>query len=554
MMGGLGFASGGEEASVQTFSLKHYTRAFRPLLFWGLASAFLLAWDAYRKSTLTFRIVADFGSIYRSNISVDGDSFSPGERIRPGWRIIKVIAPDMELFETNVFLWIGQTDLGEFALTRSKGDLEIATEPVAAEQIEVSGEFFRTNIRSGELKLPQVPIGEYEIRAYFGVLTERERVRIERSRLTRLTFRPDVGWVSIAADQLPARFSLSPVSFRGKTISGELPIRETLVKAGDYDLTATRGDYLLKSRISVRRAETNQASVEFVYGTVDFMTDPPGAAVTANGKLLGETPFESKEIIPGRYLIEVSKEGFEGLSLRANVEPNSSVVIRTNLVNKTYANAMRDAERFVNAFPKDYKRALQSVERALEAQSGDERALKTKSQLEEEVKMAEAKESAAKKLAEQNAMKLFLKERFKAETVSLKDAHLFETHFWECSRSIDAFGSALKRLIAQEAGDWELKDELKINAYTSRFRISGKGPIRKYRHLVLVASEVSPNRTELYIKFWDYVLSNNIRLNFSQGIAPESLLPVHSAHVRDADQRMHILAREFKEKLFRELK
>jgi hypothetical protein len=554
MMGGPDCASDGKEASVRTSFPRHYTRAFRPMFLWGLASALLLTWDVYRKSTLTFLIVADWGSVSRANISVDGDSFSSGGRIRPGRRTIKVTAPDMEPFETNVFLWIGQTDLGEFGLTRSKGDLEIVADPVEPEQIEISGEFFRTNITAGELKFPQLPIGEYEIRAHFGVLTEQERVRIERGRRTRVSFRPEVGWVSIEGNPLPASVSLSPVSFAGKTIGGELPIRDTLIKAGDYEVTATRGDYVLKSRVSVRRGETNQLSMAFVYGAFDFDIDPPGATVTANGKLLGKAPFQSKEVIPGRYLVEVAKEGFAPVSIQADIEPNSSVVIKTNLVNRAYANAMRESEGFLSGFTKDYKGALQSLERALEAQPGDARALKAKAQLEEERKMAEAKETADKKLAFENAMKLFLKERFKAETISLKDEHLFETHFWECSRSLAAFGSALKRLIAQEGADWELKDEHKINPYTSRFRISGKGPIRKYRHLVLVAGEVSPNQTEIYVKFWDYVLSNNIRLNLSEGIAPESLLPVHSAHIRDADQRMLILVREFKEKLFRELK
>jgi eukaryotic-like serine/threonine-protein kinase len=74
------------------------------------------------------------------------------------------------------------------------------------------------------------------------------------------------------------------------------------------------GVYALSARSSDQSAE--RFSKRFRLETV-----PPGARVTLQGTLLGQTPLEDN-LSPGEHVLEVSRDGFERETLRLNLEPD----------------------------------------------------------------------------------------------------------------------------------------------------------------------------------------------------------------------------------------
>jgi tetratricopeptide (TPR) repeat protein len=57
-----------------------------------------------------------------------------------------------------------------------------------------------------------------------------------------------------------------------------------------------------------------------------------GAKVYLNGDLIGETPLQKKDIIPGEYEIEVQKDGFRSYKARVSIEERFVPVVKSPLI------------------------------------------------------------------------------------------------------------------------------------------------------------------------------------------------------------------------------
>ena len=83
---------------------------------------------------------------------------------------------------------------------------------------------------------------------------------------------------------------------------------------------------------------------------------PSGATVVGtSGDQLGTTPLVLKDVRAGTWKGELRLDGYIPVPLRLAVNANQTNLIRTNLVNWQYAEAMRSARSYLAAH--DYDRA-----------------------------------------------------------------------------------------------------------------------------------------------------------------------------------------------------
>lgn len=529
--------------------VRSFTRAFRPLLLWGLASSLLLFWDGFRKTNLTFRILSEKGTLSRLSTTVDGVAHQPRGQVQPGWRTIRAESPGFEPFEKKVFLWIGTNDLGDIALKRSRGNLTIKSWPVSPRSIRLQGDDI--NLEQEHQSFANLPTGDYSVTADFGPMVESKRVRID-SGGGEIEFRPSVGWLSANTSHLPAELRIEDRNF-GRTIDQPLPLAPLLVRSGDYVVSATRNGYTRSMPISVGTGQTNTILVEFPYGELRIASEPTGAEIRINGVSVGRSPLTNSEIAPGLYAIEVLKEGYETALLSVTVGEREVKPVSMNLVNVRYSSSMRAAAQALNTRPIDYVAAQSALGEALVAQPGDERALRLTEEVERQRSQAAASTKAEAERTERESRRAFAARSFEEETRGEKDAPLFETHVWTTRNSVDEVRAALKKAVSKPDFSWEKKGDLKLNENTFLMRANEKGFGNQYRHFALLACQIAPGECEIRFKLWDYVLGKNVTLSLFKGVTPDSIVPIHANYVQDAEGRIKAVVGEFKERLFREL-
>lgn len=79
------------------------------------------------------------------------------------------------------------------------------------------------------------------------------------------------------------------------------------------------------------RAEVS-VSLKRVVGGLMIHTEPPGANIYIDGKSVGVSPYEVKEVSPGSHRVRIVKEGYEVWEREAMVEAGKKVDIRSQLV------------------------------------------------------------------------------------------------------------------------------------------------------------------------------------------------------------------------------
>ena len=79
------------------------------------------------------------------------------------------------------------------------------------------------------------------------------------------------------------------------------------------------------------RAEVS-VSLKKIIGGLMIQTEPPGANVYVDGKSLGISPYEAKELLPGIHRVRIDKEGYEAWEKEVMVEGGKKAEIRPQLV------------------------------------------------------------------------------------------------------------------------------------------------------------------------------------------------------------------------------
>ncbi|RPJ11062.1 MAG: PEGA domain-containing protein [Deltaproteobacteria bacterium] len=267
-----------------------------------------------------------------ANVVIDGNrvGVSPyeGKGLAPGKHRVRVEKEGFEAWEKEVMVKGNEQAQVTVKLRTIAGAVVIRTEPSGA-SIYIDGG------RAG--------VSPYETR---DLSPGRHKVRVEKE-----GYEPWEGEVTVVAEKsvdLPVRLKVmagelviesepagAKAYLNGKEI-GTTPIKVSGVAPGTYNLRVVREGYAPheeKVRAETGKSETVRVSLRKPGGNLVIRTEPPGANVFIDGKSVGVSPYEGKNVPPGTYKVRVEKEGYESWEGQVAVETGKAkeTLARLNL-------------------------------------------------------------------------------------------------------------------------------------------------------------------------------------------------------------------------------
>lgn len=356
--------------------------AFRPLVIYLIVALPILGWDIHRRLAARTFLRAEVNLENKSlewplQVEVDGKVASFGVPVPIGSRQIKLWSRDTEAWQTSRFIWYGDNPLGTVQLQRSRGDLRVAVKPAPA-HITLGGRLTNATSYTPEAMFKRLPVGDYRIGLHFQHFTRDVTVSVARNSVSKLDTAFPVGHLKVESEPTGASFDL--LSGRGERLflRGEAPAAIGDLPPGEYRLVLARGDYTKTRTVTVGSGQTNEARVVFEYGKVEVVTEPTNAAITLNYQSTGKTPVVLESLMPGRYTLRATHEGFHPAEWTLNVTGNDTIKVSTNLLSVRYTEAVQRAKNHLYGFSRDYRAALTALTEALDAKPGDADAAKLK--------------------------------------------------------------------------------------------------------------------------------------------------------------------------------
>jgi serine/threonine protein kinase len=239
---------------------------------------------------------------------------------------LRVMSPGYEPVETSVdFRRKHSLELLPFRLVRSKGSLQIQSEPPGA-QFWIKNEDGQV---SREGVTPQgigdLPTGKYSIIAHRGDWEMRDDVEVQRGETRSKSF----AFVS-AITNITSEPNGAEIFVDGKS-RGRAPLRLDL-PARAHELVAHLDGWPdEQQKIDVNAQRENAARFVFANGSVKITSAPGGATVIANGKELGQTPLVIEEVKPGEVTYELRLVGYKAASVNGKVEPQQQTFLAARL-------------------------------------------------------------------------------------------------------------------------------------------------------------------------------------------------------------------------------
>ena len=239
---------------------------------------------------------------------------------------LRVMSPGYDPVETTVDFTRRQAfDPPVFRLIRSKGTVDLQSEP--------PGAHFTLRSEDGQITregvTPQViadlPTGKYSIRASRGDWDLRDDVEVQRGQAAQASFAFTTAATTITSEPNGAEITIDG------TVRGRTPLRVDL-PARMHELTAHLEGWpneLQKLEVDARRENT--AHFTFANGSVKVTSAPGGAAVFSEGKELGQTPLVVEEVKPGDVSYELRLPGYKPATVTGRVEPAQQVFLATRL-------------------------------------------------------------------------------------------------------------------------------------------------------------------------------------------------------------------------------
>jgi serine/threonine protein kinase/formylglycine-generating enzyme required for sulfatase activity len=239
---------------------------------------------------------------------------------------LRIMSPGYEPVETSVdFRRKHSLDLPPFRLVRSKGALQIQSEPPGA-QFSLRSEDGQ-NSRQGVTpqSIADLPTGKYSIVARRGDWEMRDEVEVQRSETTSKSF----AFVS-AITNITSEPSAAEIFVDGKS-RGRTPLRLDLPARAHELVAHLEGWPDEQQKIDVGAQHENAAHFVFANGSVKITSAPGGATVIANGKELGQTPLVIEEVKPGGVTYELRLAGYKPSSVSGKVEPQQQAFLAARL-------------------------------------------------------------------------------------------------------------------------------------------------------------------------------------------------------------------------------
>jgi formylglycine-generating enzyme required for sulfatase activity len=215
--------------------------------------------------------------------------------------------------------------LPAFHLVRSKGALEIQSEPPGA-QFSIrseDGQVARDGVTPQSIV--DLPTGKYSVVERRGDWEMRDEVEVQRGQTTSKSFAFVSATINITSEPTGAEIFVDGKSRGRAPLRLELPARL-------HELVAHLDGWPdEQQKIDINPQHENAAHFVFANGSVKITSAPGGATVTANGKELGQTPLVIEEVKPGEVVYELRLPGYKPASINGKVEPQQQAFLAARL-------------------------------------------------------------------------------------------------------------------------------------------------------------------------------------------------------------------------------
>jgi len=239
---------------------------------------------------------------------------------------LRVMNPGYDPIETIVDLGSEKSfEPPVFRLARSKGALDIESNPPGA-QFTLRSEDGRIS-RSGVApqKIADLPTGKYALTAKREDWELRDSVEVQRGETARKSFAFVNGPVSITSEPQGAEILIDGMP-RGRTpLRIELPARPHELQA------QLEGWPAEQQALAVEGRHENTAHFVFANGSAKITSAPGGATVLANGRTLGQTPLVIEGVKPGDVTYELQLAGYKPASVSGKVKPQQQTFLAARL-------------------------------------------------------------------------------------------------------------------------------------------------------------------------------------------------------------------------------
>ncbi|HEX4638189.1 MAG TPA: bifunctional serine/threonine-protein kinase/formylglycine-generating enzyme family protein [Chthoniobacterales bacterium] len=248
------------------------------------------------------------------------------EDLEPRKYNVRIMAPGYDPIETTVDLSPRRAPvLPAFHLARSKGALEIQSEPTGAEFSIRSEDGQISRNGTTPQSIVDLPTGKYSIVTHRGDWEMRDEVEVQRGQKASKGFAFVSSIATITSEPAGAEISVD-----GKS-TGRTPLRLEL-PARAHELTAHLDGWPNEQqKIDIERGRENAAHFVFANGSVKITSAPGGAIVLANGRELGPTPLVIEEVKPGEVNYELRLSGYKATTINGKVEPQQQTFLAARL-------------------------------------------------------------------------------------------------------------------------------------------------------------------------------------------------------------------------------
>lgn len=280
--------------------------------------------------------------VYIDDVLVESSGGALSKLLKYGKHTYRISAPlyesEMGQFEITSQ---GRTDL-QVSLSPAYGQLQITSQPSGA-QVYIDGDYKPAG--TTPFTTERLPKGSHTLQfklVSYKPLTEKVVISGDGSVHTKaVALAPNFAEVSVSVPGEAEIFINEESKGTGKW-SGRL-------NTGMYTIEARKvSHYPTKRTVEVKAGENQQIVLQSPvprYGSININTQPIGATVSVDGRVLGESPNIFKDVLIGTHTLAVSKEGYATKTSTITVEEGKitpvdlqlenggSVVIRSNVSN-----------------------------------------------------------------------------------------------------------------------------------------------------------------------------------------------------------------------------
>ncbi len=249
------------------------------------------------------------------------------DELEPRKYRLRVMSPGYDPIETVIDL--GATRSGppvaDFHLVRSKGALEVRSDPAGAQFSLQSddGKISRRGVTPQTIL--DLPTGKYSVTVNRGSWEMRDEVEVERGQTAPKMFAFVTAPLKITSEPAGVEILMD-----GKS-SGKTPLQLEL-PARSHELTAHLDGWPNEQqKIDVERGRESAVHFVFANGSVKITSAPGGATVRTNGKELGQTPLVIEEVKPGDVTYELRLAGYNPTTVTGKVDPQQQTFLAARL-------------------------------------------------------------------------------------------------------------------------------------------------------------------------------------------------------------------------------